>query len=96
MIPLSLFRVVGHSMEPTIKNGAIVVVSSIPYLFTSPKEGDIILFTTVGKMFVKRIKKAESGKYFLEGDNKSDSLDSRKMGWIDRNDIIGKIIFKIP
>lgn len=89
---LFLFRVSGHSMEPTLKEGQILFASLLPYLFFKPKVGDVVVFKDEGKVFIKRIKKLEREKYFLTGDNKSDSLDSRKIGWIDRENILGKVL----
>jgi len=89
-----LLRISGHSMEPTIKNGSVVVISNILFMFKTPKEKDIIAFKNKDKVFIKRISKINNGKYFLEGDNKNDSLDSRKIGLIEGKDIIGKVILK--
>lgn len=93
----SLFKVFGHSMEPTLLNGSKVLVSSLPFLIRDPEINDIIAFVdkTSGKIFIKRIIKRKGQRYFLTGDNKHDSLDSQKLGWITKKDIIGKIIFKI-
>lgn len=92
MMLLSRFKVVGHSMEPTILSGTILLVSSIPYLFKQPKLGDIVVFKVLEEKFVKRIKKNEGRRYFLAGDNTTDSLDSRKLGWVRREDILGKVL----
>lgn len=79
-------------MEPTLKSNEEVLVSSIPYLFGEPKINDIILFSKNNKKFIKRIKKKNGSKYFLLGDNKKDSLDSKILGWIERKKILGKLI----
>lgn len=90
------FKVIGHSMEPTIKNGEIVLVSNIPYLFKGPRINDIVAFKdNRGKILVKRITEIEKKGYFLSGDNKNDSLDSRKFGHVIKNQIIGKMIHKL-
>lgn len=34
-------------------------------------------------------------EYFVLGDNRDNSLDSRKIGFIKKDDIIGKIVFRI-
>lgn len=87
------FKIHGHSMEPLIKDGQKVLVSSIPFIFSNPKKNDIVAFNLDNKIFIKRIEKIENGKYFLQGDNKDDSLDSRKLGFIERKDILGKVIW---
>ena len=79
-------------MEPTIKNDSFVLVSGIPYLFSKPKVNDIVAFRYEGKIFIKRIKAINKDKFFLTGDNSNDSLDSKKIGLIDKENIIGKVI----
>jgi signal peptidase I len=81
-------------MEPEIKNGTTVLLSNIFYWFKKPKIGDIVAFRNAGKILIKRITKISKGKYFLEGDNQRDSLDSREFGLIARQKIIGKVIYK--
>jgi nickel-type superoxide dismutase maturation protease len=82
-------------MEPTLKEGESVLVSSLPYLFSSPKTGEIVVIKELHtkKFFVKRIKKIENGKFFVAGDNPDDSLDSRKFGWLNREAIAGKVVY---
>jgi len=82
-------------MEPTLINGSEVLVSSIPYLLTEPNASDIVLFQKDNEGFIKRIKKKKGKKYFLLGDNKKDSLDSHSLGWVDKKDIIGKVVYKL-
>lgn len=82
-------------MEPELKNGKSVLVSGIIYWFKKPKIGDIVAVRKEEKVFVKRITKIKEKEYFLEGDNKQDSLDSREFGFILRENIIGKVIYKL-
>lgn len=90
-MPLLLrFKVSGHSMEPTLKEGQEILVSSLPYLFTGPKVGQIIAFKQGDKFIVKRIKKVIGDRLWVLGDNKNDSTD---FGWIERKRIIGKVIY---
>ena len=86
-------------MEPNISFGQSVLVSNIPYIISKPKIGDIIAFKKKEKIFIKRIVKinpsTDGNKYFALGDNKKDSLDSQEFGWVDRKEIVGKVIYKI-
>lgn len=84
-------------MEPTILNGSIVLASLLPFFFREPKTNDIVAFADqqTKKIFIKRIVKHEGQKFYLTGDNKHDSLDSRKIGWVGRNDIVGKVILRL-
>lgn len=90
---LKILVVHGHSMQPLIIDNEKVLTSSIPYFFSKPKENDIVAFNYKNKIFIKKIKDIKDGKYFLEGENKDDSLDSKKIGWIERKNILGKIIW---
>jgi nickel-type superoxide dismutase maturation protease len=93
---LARFKIVGHSMEPQIRNGAQVLVSNLPYWFKKPRLNDIVAFTdSSNKILVKRIIKITKNAYFVQGDNKGDSLDSRSFGNIIKNQIIGKVLFKL-
>jgi len=91
---LSRFKITGHSMEPFLLNSQTVLASSIPFIFSKPKVGDVVVFRYQNKHFIKRISKIKGDSLFLKGDNKEDSLDSKKFGWIDRKNIFGKIFFK--
>jgi nickel-type superoxide dismutase maturation protease len=96
MLLLARFKIIGHSMQPQIQNGQYVLLSDIPYLFKKPKINDIVaLKDNKGRVLIKRITKIQGENYFVEGDNKNDSLDSRKFGFISRDKIIGEIIFKL-
>lgn len=87
---LGKFKVSGHSMEPYIKSGQEIIVSSLPYLISDPKLEDVIAFKEKQKFIVKRIKEIKNGKYKVLGDNKK---DSKEFGWIERKRIIGKVIY---
>ena len=92
---LSRFKIMGHSMSPTLSEEDSVLVSSIPFLFAKPKIGDVVVFEKYNRMYVKRIDKIEKDKYFLAGDNKKDSFDSRRFGSVLRNQIKGKVLFRV-
>lgn len=89
---LSKIKVVGHSMEPTLKQNQIVIVSSIPYLFRKPKIGDIVVLKRQ-KYIIKRIAAIKKEQVFVVGDNKKESRDSREFGWIKKDRILGKVIY---
>lgn len=80
-------------MEPTLTEGRLVWVNHWAYFFQKPKIGDVVVFDWQGKNFVKRITEKDNNGYFLSGDKKEDSLDSRKLGLIPRDKIQGKILF---
>ncbi len=94
MLLLSRFRIVGHSMQPTISPNETVLVSSLPYVLAHPKRGDIIVFKDEKSksVMIKRITQITADGYILSGDNINDSMDSRRLGVIKRKAILGKVI----
>ena len=90
---LAFLRIEGHSMSPFLKPQDIIFTSSIPYFFSNPKERDVVVARVNGKNFVKRIHSVSQDKYYLEGDNKNDSRDSRSFGPVFKKNIVGKVIF---
>ena len=86
----SLFRTEGHSMEPKIKNGSFFIASSIPFIFSNPKIGNLIVFKYKDKIIVKKIVKIEKDRYFIEGENLH---DSKKFESIKRQEILGKVLW---
>lgn len=83
-------------MEPTFKNGDKILATYIFYLFKSPQVNDIVVFKDKENIiFVKRIIDVKNNRYIVLGDNKKDSLDSRNFGEIQRDQILGKFIYKL-
>ncbi|HOJ31209.1 MAG TPA: signal peptidase I [bacterium] len=51
------FRAFGMSMEPTIKDGSIVLVNKLAYKFHPVEKGDIVIFRTSNRPYVYFIKR---------------------------------------
>lgn len=77
-------------MLSTLKPGQDILVWC---WFVNPKIGDIVAIKVNGKEIVKRIQKVRNEEYFVVGDNKKGSTDSRSFGWISKSEIIGKVIW---
>ena len=84
-------------MSPTFVNGDKILISYIPYLVKVIKEGDIVVAKSPKDNIniIKRITKIKNNLYYIEGDNKKFSKDSDNFGYINKNDILSKYIFKI-
>jgi len=130
---VSFGQVIGPSMNNTLNNGNIILVSKLHSKILTIKRNDIIAFDYSGNKFlIKRVIGIENDiisfkdnklyindklveedyiipieikdktydvvpkdSYFVMGDNRGDSLDSRNFGFIKKSDIIGKVIFRI-
>ncbi len=75
-------------------------VMVVEYLFGGPSKGDIVAFHTPplaavrcgsGGVFIKRVTRIVRGRYFVEGDNRGSSCDSRSWGTVAPSAIIGKV-----
>lgn len=88
---LRLMKVNGHSMEPTLKEGSFFIASNFPFYINEPTAGDIIVFRFNKEYIVKRIVDVKDDKYYLDGDNKKDTLP---MMPIKRKQILAKLVVK--
>jgi nickel-type superoxide dismutase maturation protease len=90
MFGLAIRRVVGDSMAPEfLENNLILVKKTKDY-----KVGQVVGFEYDGKVLIKRISEIKGNKFYLLGDNPKNSLDSRKLGWINRDKIVFRVIVK--
>jgi phage repressor protein C with HTH and peptisase S24 domain len=86
-------RVIGNSMLPTLTPGDFLVIK----IGGNIQIGDLVAFKqgeVVGQLLIKRVVDLRDAAYWVSGDNVKESDDSRKFGWVESNQIIGKVIFK--
>ena len=79
-------------MIPTFSPNDKVMVSSLPYFFSSPKIGDTIVFKFEKKFLIKKITRVDGEWYMVNGENKTDSL---KVPKLIRKEILGKVVRRI-
>ncbi len=82
-------------MFPFLKPGQDVLVFTWAYVFSKPKAGEVVVIRKNGKDMVKRIQKIHLLGYFVEGDNRENSTDSRSFGPISRLEIVGKVVLVV-
>jgi len=135
-------HVSGDSMEPTLSNGNMVILTRLPFLFSAPRSGDIVAFpnpANPSEFYIKRVIGipgdivdlrsgvfylndaplqddfstnvirdfargdvffpliVEEGHFFVLGDNRSGSMDSRHrvVGNISSRDMVGRVLVRV-
>lgn len=96
LLVASPYRIHGDSMLPTLRNGQLVIIEKISFRLRAPRPGEVVVACApMGVEVVKRvIKETPDGKFWLEGDNKEASTDSREFGALDRSALKGRVIGK--
>jgi nickel-type superoxide dismutase maturation protease len=94
---LRLLRVSGNSMLPVYQDGDFVLVSKIPYLFGTTKQGDVVAFRhEVYGTMIKKVQNVSShtGQIYVTG-TQQNSVDSRQFGPIAQGVVLGKVIWHL-
>lgn len=81
-------------MIPVLRENDTVLVNRLSYFLSKPKVGDVVVLRRE-QFIIKRIARIKDNRVFIVGDNKSESTDSRSFGWLNKELIIGKVMFKI-
>lgn len=82
-------RVVGKSMWPVLAPTQIVFAIPKPHY----KEEDVVVIWHNGTEKIKRVRTVQGNYFELRGDNPSKSTDSRQFGLVERQAIVGKVIW---
>jgi len=85
--------VAGDSMAPTYRSGDWLVVR-----WKGPFRANQVVVVEredhPGVFLIKRLLRIEGGRYWVEGDNKSLSTDSRVWGAITPEEIAGRVLLR--
>jgi signal peptidase I len=98
---IHIYSIPSASMEPTLLAGDQIVVTR--YFRGAPERGDIIVFRSPvdeDELLVKRVVAVPgdlwetqiipSDSYYVLGDNRNDSVDSRAWGVVPRTHVVGQ------
>ncbi len=86
-------KVEGSSMQPQLKAGDLIFLLKTQNL----KVGQIAIAKRPDRpnlLVIKRVKAVTKNGYWLEGDNQSESDDSRIFGEVENELVLGKFLFK--
>ncbi len=93
LFPLLKFRISGPSMLPTYKQGDRILVC--PWMRHIEMNDIIALFAPESdRVMIKRVTKKQGSLFFVEGDNKQESTDSRVFGMIGKDRVLGRVIYR--
>lgn len=94
--PLAIVE--GNSMYPTYKDGSVLLATRL-FNIEHLKVGDVCVYQRGENLVIKRITRinptGDSYSFYFEGDNPTDSYDSRHYGYVEEERIVAKVIGKI-
>lgn len=79
----------GTSMGNSVPDQSVVVYNRRD---KECREGDIVIAEHEGELIIKRVAGVKTGGYFLMGDNREESVDSRSFGLVKKEQIEGQVI----
>ena len=81
------YRVIGHSMQPTIEEGQFLLIDKLLYDMGEPKRGDVVVLhppDMPGQIYIKRVVgipgdtvEIRSGQLFINGQGVSEQWETR-------------------
>ena len=103
---LDIVVIEGDSMAPTFTRGDWLLVRYLrPSTAPRVKVGEVVLIERTdqpGPLLIKRLKDIRGDSpnrhyptYWVEGDNKELSQDSRAWGALSGDEIVGKVLFRV-
>ena len=92
----------GRSMLPTFQDGSILITTRLFNIYKL-KEGQVYVYNRLDEdnkkyLVVKRLTKKHAfipGLYYFEGDNPTESYDSRQYGYVNAEDIKARVLWQI-
>src|SRR3954470_16151257 len=94
--PLRRVLVTGPSMAPALRHGDQLLVD-VRAVRRPPRAGDVVMVRLPDRpLSVKRVTRVESqGSVWVEGDNAFGSTDSRDLGAVPREAVVGRVLLRL-
>ena len=88
-----LWIVDGLSMAPTLVQGDWIWIDRWTLSQRRPEVGELVLFELPedGRWVVKRVQRSSTEEIWVLGDNPQQSLDSRQLGPISAEQLVGRV-----
>jgi nickel-type superoxide dismutase maturation protease len=98
-LPFRSIAVSGSSMHPTYNDGDWLVFKQVTATANDSRAllGRVVVIereSYPGIHFIKRVTRLEDDAFWVEGDNKESSTDSRQWGAITPTEIVGVVILR--
>ncbi len=87
--PFLLHRVTGSGMLPVLKPSQLVFAMSRRQY----QDEDVVVIWHNGMEKIERVRTVQGNRFEVRGDNPSRSTDSRQFGLIEKQAILGKVIW---
>ena len=84
-------RVDGSSMQPTLENDDRLIVNKLAYELHSPRVGDVVMLLSPDEPDTALVKRVVAAHYFVMGDHRNNSRDSRTFRFVPQKYILGKV-----
>src|SRR3954453_14518020 len=93
--PLRRVLVTGPSLVPALRHGDQLVVD-VRAVRRPPRTGDVVVVRLPDRpLSVKRVIRVQPDGVWLEGDNPFGSTDSRDLGAVPADDIVGRVLVRL-
>src|SRR4051812_26458912 len=93
--PLRRVLVAGPSMAPSARHGDQLLVD-VRAVRRPPRPGDVVIVRLPDRpLSVKRVIRVQPDGVWLEGDNPFGSTDSRDLGAVPADDVVGRVLVRL-